>query len=119
MVQEAVLDVIDSQPLTVHVVWTAILRSDDRAAALRMQASMPDARVLHYWDADRSLGLAYKELVELPASNNALAWDVYFAFEAGTKWQENPPVPGDWWHQLARDDRSLRDGAGLRELLEN
>ncbi len=53
---------------------------------------------------------AQAELMDLSA-------DVYFAFDAQREWKETPPVPTDWMHQLAEDERRL-DGEKLRKSIE-
>ena len=118
MVQEQVLARIAAErDFKVHIVWTPVLPSDDRASAVEAQAIFSDPRATHYWDADRSLGLAYAEVVQLPQGNDTLAWDIYFTYEPGSHWSGDPPAPAAWWHQLGFDDRYLATGEGLREQL--
>lgn len=96
-----------------HVVWTAVLRRDDRDSALEARSLLPDPRVRHYWDGDRLLGEAYAGVVKLPPGRD-LAWDIYFAFGREATWEQELPLPETWAHQLARDDRHLGDGSSLR-----
>ena len=119
VVQEAVLERLDSENLMVHVVWTPVMPSDDRASVNDAQEIFSDPRVQQYWDADVSTGIAFKDFVELPPDNDTLAWDIYFVYEPGAEWKCDPPTPTDWWHQLAFDDRYLADGDGLRQALED
>jgi len=114
-----VLSKLDSDDLTVHVIWTPVVPGDSYDAAVQAQAIVDDPRARHYWDADRSLGIAFKDFVTLPEGNDSLAWDIYFVYEPGTRWDGGPPVPADWWHQLAFNDRFLADGEGLRESLQD
>lgn len=118
VVQQAVLEHLDAENLLVHVIWTPVMATDDYDAAVHAQSFVSDPRARHYWDADRSLGLAYTEFVTLPKGNDTLAWDIYFVYEPGARWADQAPVPDDWWHQLAFDSRYLADGSGLREALE-
>ena len=46
-----------------------------------------------------------------------LAWDVYFAFDAKSKWKDAPPKPDTWMHQLGQDSRRL-DADKLREAVK-
>ena len=113
MVQEKVLDSAVSDELSVHVVWLPVLKNDSYEAALKAQLLIPDARATHYWDGEQDLGIAYAERVELPSGRD-LAWDIYFVFERGTRWEKRLPYPTDWAHQLGLDERHLKDGSKLQ-----
>jgi len=108
-----VLGKIESENLSVHVVWTPVLGPDNRHEATGARALLGDPRVKHYWDGERSLGMSYGRLVKLPG-NRELAWDIYFAFSREKEWTDRLPEPDAWAHQLGRDGRHLGDGAGLR-----
>lgn len=112
MVQEKVLDVIDSEDVSAHIVWMPVLRGDNFDAAERAPKLIPDVRARHYWDGDQDIGKLYGRIVELPIGRE-LAWDIYFVFEPGVVWDEVAPVPTDWAHQLGRDERLLEEGDGL------
>ncbi len=116
MVQENVLEKIDSDQLSVLVVWTPVLSSDNRASVDKAARTITDNRAAHFWDGDRSLGNTYGKIVELPRGRS-LAWDIYFAFDRDTRWNETAPEPDDWAHQLGGDARSLRNGDKLREAI--
>lgn len=114
MVQEQILEWIDDEDLTVHVVWMPVLPADTEEAAERAREHVPDPRALHYWDGDQSLGQAWREVVALPEGNDRLAWDIYLVYPRGASWGAGPPAPRDWRHQLALDERHLLDGETLR-----
>ena len=42
-----------------------------------------------------------------------LAWDIYFVYAPGVRWEEEPPLPTQWMHQLGLDERHL-NGDTLR-----
>jgi hypothetical protein len=116
VVQNEILDEIKDENLRVHVVWTPVLEDDDRNASLESRNLIPDRRALHYWDEDLDLGLAYGRTVELPPGRD-LAWDIYFVFDQGTKWEQVLPTPVEFSHQLGRGPRYLGDGSRLRDLV--
>ncbi len=116
MVQQAILETLPSAKLKVYAVWTPVLKEDDRQAAVRATAVIPDERVVHLWDADKSLGQAFGKVVALPRGRT-LAWDVYFAFDHRAQWGHEPPQPAEWMHQLGIDER-LFDGDKLRASVE-
>jgi hypothetical protein len=112
VVQQEALEQIDSEDLSVLAVWMPVLGSDNAAAGKDAEALLPDDRVTHYWDGDNSLGKLYGRLLELPRGRQ-LAWDIYLVYAPGVRWDEEPPLPTRWMHQLGLDDRRL-DGDSLR-----
>lgn len=116
MVQNSVLDKLTDDNISAYVVWTPVLKEDDRTTAGKSIAFVNDRRATHFWDGDKSLGMAFGQLVTLPR-NRELAWDVYFVFDEQSKWTDTPPKPTEWMHQLGLDDRAL-DGDRLRLVVE-
>jgi len=117
VVQENVLEKIDSDQLSVHVVWTPVLPGDTRVSVDKARQIFPGEHVTQYWDSDQSLGKTYGKVVKLP-QGRSLAWDIYFAFDRESQWKEKVPKPDDWAHQLGRDERALRNGDKLRQSVE-
>ena len=86
-------------------------------------ALLTDARVLHYWDRERVIGVRY--LSHLPAMLDRRApetvtptadamWDAFYVHGRGARWQDPVPVPVSWGYpimvtreQLMRDVESL------------
>ena len=114
--QKKILEAVKNTNLKAYVVWTPVLQEDDRQAAIKAVQRVSDDRATHFWDADKSLGFLLGKTVVLPRQRK-LAWDVYFVFDRSAKWDEAPPEPTDWMHQLGRDERSL-DGEKLRKVVE-
>jgi hypothetical protein len=111
-VHDEVLEQVDSDDLTVLAVWMPVLQSDNAAAGKKAEPLLPDPRVVHYWDDDNSLGKLYGRSLELPRGRQ-LAWDVYFVYAPGVTWDDAPPPPTAWMHQLGTDERHL-SGSKLR-----
>lgn len=93
-----------------------VLRSDDAASGIVAEKYLPDPRVSHFWDGERMLGNEYGKALELPR-DRSLAWDIYFVFPAGVRWEESIPIPEYWAHQLAMDGNHLGDGTQLRDAI--
>lgn len=107
---------LPSDELRLYVVWTPVLREDNRAAAVEAMTLVSGERVTHFWDADKSLGLAFGTVVDLPR-DRTLGWDVYFVFDRDLKWtRPQTPVPTEWMHQLGTDERLL-DADKLQSLI--
>ncbi len=117
MVHEKVLEQVESDDLSVIAVWMPVLKSDDAAAGKDAESLLPDDRVTHYWDGDNSLGKLYGRLLTLPRGRQ-LAWDIYFVYAPGIRWEEEPPLPTQWMHQLGRDERLLNADTLRGTLLE-
>ena len=98
------LEKISSESLDVFVVWTPAYPGDDRDKAENAVSAVSDQRATHYWDGARKLGDRYRELLGLP-EHVPTAWDVYLAFDRGVRWNETPPKPDVWMHQLTEVDR--------------
>ena len=79
----------------------SIERADSEAAAFKGQP------VVHVWDPERQLGKLYSRILNLSAT----AWDFYFLYAPGVRWEGNePPQPTFWMHQLPVEsgaDRNL------------
>ena len=115
MVQQRVLNNWPADDLSVLVVWTPVLPSDTRDSVETARSSVPDSRARHYWDPNQTLAKHYGAALDLPRGD--LAWDVYLLFDKSANWASRAPEPSHWWHQLAFDDRYLRDGDAILEAL--
>ena len=115
--RENVLEKVDSENLTVLAVWMPVLKWDNAEAGKKAEHLLPDPRVTHYWDADNSLGKLYGRQLTLPRGRQ-LAWDIYFVYAPGVRWEEEPPAPTAWMHQLGRDERHLNGDSLRRMILE-
>lgn len=115
MVHDDVLKQVKSDDLAILAIWMPVLASDNAEEGKKAERLLADPRVTHYWDADRTLGKLYGKQLELPLDRE-LAWDIYFVFAPGVRWEEGLPEPTAWMHQLARDERLL-DGDTLRATI--
>ena len=116
MVHDNVLEKVKSDDLSVLAVWMPVLGSDNAGEGKKAEPLLADPRVTHYWDADRSLGNLYARQLPLPNGRD-LAWDIYFVYAPGVRWQDELPEPTEWMHQLGRDERHLSNGDTLRATI--
>ena len=115
--QHDVLERVESDNLSVFAVWMPVLAADNAEAGKKAESLLPDPRVAHYWDADNSLGKLYGRQLTLPRGRQ-LAWDIYFVYAAGVRWEDEPPAPTAWMHQLGRDERQLNGDTLRGTILE-
>ena len=94
-----------------------VLQSDNASAGKKAEPLLPDPRVVHYWDDDNSLGKLYGRSLTLPRGRQ-LAWDIYFVYAPGVRWDDEPPPPTEWMHQLGTDERHLSGGKLRKTILE-
>ena len=109
---------IESDKLRVFVVWTPRLPADSRNKAVAATKLVEDKRASHFWDRGGHFGSQYGKLLKLPGKRT-FAWDVYFVFDAGAKWNKAPPMPTEWMHQLGGgEDKRRLDGDKLRQTVK-
>ena len=103
----------------VSIVWIPMLPGDSEDAARAATALIPDARAHHYFDPDRRAGSA---LASRMGGEGKIAWDMYLFFTPGAIWEDEPPLPMDWVHQLGEtawaDPARCHRGDDLAAALE-
>ena len=88
--QHEILAKNPSSDLRVYAVWFSMLFGDHR---LRWDgAGLTDPRVVHLWDEQKLTGTWFAERVDHSAG---IAWDVYYLYGPGARWDEEPaPLAG-------------------------
>ncbi|MGH9970553.1 MAG: hypothetical protein ACREBG_22555 [Pyrinomonadaceae bacterium] len=84
--------------MRIYAVYLPILRSDQESSVPSAMKRLSDLRVSFFWDGEGDLGQSYARVLKLPEGQPA--WDVYFAFNRGVEWKNEPPAPDYWMHQL-------------------
>jgi hypothetical protein len=92
-----------------------MLPTDDRAAAQAATAKHLGGVDHAWWDPDRALGRAWAPVLRLPGTKPA--WDVYLVLGRKARWDDAPPVPAKWWHQLQGGPDANRAGPNLADAL--
>lgn len=121
LLQRHALDKIQDDRLRVYVLWQP-LHNDDREAAERAAALVPDPRAKHFWIDNSSLSDRFKGPLGVTDSP---VWDVYLAFAPGVRWGQEAPVPTWYLHLLPEKLPKERSFSGFRVhdeltvLLEN
>ncbi len=74
-----------------------MMPGDSAELAQAEAEAFDDERIVHAWDPDRRLGDLFARTLKL----HSTAWDVYFLYGPGVRWQrDEPPEPAFWMHQL-------------------
>ena len=79
-----------SAKLSVYAVWLPMLGGDSRE---RWDGStMPDPRVIHYWDGERTIGQWFAKEID---GYEGIAWDTYYLYGPDATWNSVPsPLRG-------------------------
>ena len=83
--QKQILAQYPSAGLRVYAVWLPMLGGDRREAW--NGTTMPDARVMHFWDADLELGQWFAKEVD---GYDGVAWDIYYLYGPDATWETIP-----------------------------
>ena len=99
-VRESVLESYPDADLWVGIVWIDMQPSDCARSVDLAARRFVDGRVEHFHDPDKRAGRAFAVGL-LPTG---VAWDVYLFYPPGARWEDDPPRPFTWSHQLGRID---------------
>ncbi len=95
------MEKVPDQNLRAYIIWLPVLRSGAHEPAARREAGrIPGSRTVRFYDPEARVGKLYSGILHLPPG--LPAWDVYLVFGPQSRWEQNPPVPTYWMHQLGR-----------------
>ncbi|MBI2477544.1 MAG: hypothetical protein HYV60_02510 [Planctomycetia bacterium] len=101
LVHEKTIKRITTGPLKVFVIWTPRYPGDNRQQAVAATSIVPDSRATHFWDPNGCLPKHYGRVLGLP-EDDQFAWDTYMVFGREARWNQTPPAPDDWMHQMSQ-----------------
>jgi copper ion binding protein len=97
-VQKSVIDQMKNKDISVIIVWTNMLKTDDKENAYRAASMFKDPSIVQYFDAENQFGdLVAQRLSPIGEK----AWDIYMFFDKETEWNNTIPRPFDYAHQLS------------------
>jgi hypothetical protein len=118
---DSVLSLPRAEDFRLYILWLPVLEGDTPQAAERVQERLPpDGRLRHFWDGDLRLSQGFHRVLQLgqrPRPHH-IAWDLFLLYGPGTMWNEEPPMPEFWMHQLFLEDVPELDAAELKRQLE-
>lgn len=95
-----------------------MLPNDSIEAATRAACFFKDQRVRHFFDPKKQVG---KKIGSSLNWDGQIAWDIYLFYGPGHKWDDLPPPPARYVHQLTNewaDREHYRVAAELAEELK-
>ncbi len=117
VMQRDVLAQIDDPSLRAYVAWVPILPADSADAAGASSSIVEDGRAMQFWDGRKALSGPFALTLRLPEGSPA--WDVYMVYPVGVTWDDAPPAPAFWHHQLGPQPKAaVLDGSRFREQLQ-
>jgi hypothetical protein len=94
--QKVLKDVPDDR-VAAYVIWDPVFGGNFDSESKNLPKSFPDKRVQYFKDPDSLSGTLWKRVLKL---FRPLAWDVYMLYGAQAQWDNDPPLPDFWMHQL-------------------
>lgn len=94
---DGVVNPFPDADLSVLVVWIALKDTDTPEAADEASGKFSDGRVTQFFDPGQ---LAGKAVAESLGHMDKVAWDFYLFYPPGVQWEELPPEPECFMHQL-------------------
>jgi hypothetical protein len=82
--------------VTAYIVWLPIFGGNFRGEARKLSKSFRDKRVSYFIDPGSRTGKVWERVLQ----TERFAWDVYLLYGADASWEEEPPPPDFWMHQL-------------------
>lgn len=119
LVHDNAITNLESEHLTVFVIWLSKYPGDNRDKAVDGTRIVPDERATHYWDSNGYVPKQFGVALGLPEGKQ-FAWDTYMIFGADAVWKDKLPVPHDWMHQLSslgKEHERWLDGDRFRKAL--
>jgi hypothetical protein len=120
LVHDKVINQIKNSQLKVFVIWTPRYPGDNRDRAVASSSIVPDSRATQFWDAAGYLPREYGRILSLPEEDQ-FAWDTYMIFDRDAEWNQSPPPPDDWMHQMSKalgpNHPRWLDGDKLRQAI--
>ena len=118
-VQKSVIEKFPDADIDICIVWIKKLADDSKQNAKKAAVMFTDYRVSHFYDDDQIVG---KEIANRIGWDGHVAWDIYLFYKPGVEWDEAPPRPIHWMHQLKdswADKTHFRTGDDLVSELFN
>ncbi len=96
-VQTSILEKFEHADISVTIVWIRMLPNDTLEAASMAAGALTDSRVRHFFDPEKQAGQAIASSLRWESQT---ARDTYLFYAPGQQWEELPPPPVDYAHQL-------------------
>ena len=97
-IQKTVIEKMADKDISVIIVWTNMLKSDDQENAYYAASMFKDPSIVQFFDAENKFG----DIVARRLSpKGEKAWDIYMFYDKDVAWSSGIPRPFDYAHQLS------------------
>jgi len=97
-IQQSVSRKMGEKDISIMIVWTNMLKSDDKEQAFKAASMFTDPAVIQYFDAENKFGDLVAHRLNPKGEK---AWDIYMFFEGGEQWNAFFPRPFEYVHQMS------------------
>ena len=97
-VQQTVIEQMAKKDISVIIVWTNMLKADDKDNAFRAASMFKDPSIVQYFDAENKFGDIVAQRLNPKGEK---AWDIYMFFDKEDQWSNSMPRPFEYAHQLS------------------
>ncbi len=101
---EKTLKSVTDDRVKAYIVWLPIFGGDFKGEARKLSNSFRDKRVSYYLDPESKTGKDWERVLK---TERFIAWDVYLLYGDDADWQDDPPPPAFWMHQLGGVTKAL------------
>lgn len=92
-----VLKAVPDERLQMYVIFDPVFGGNFNRASRKLANQLTDRRVRYFKDPDSLSGMLWEKVLK---TERAIAWDVYLLYDADAQWENEPPKPAFWMHQL-------------------
>lgn len=89
---------VSDDRMRAYIVWLPIFGGDFKGEARKLSNSFQDRRVSYFLDPKSETAKQFERVLK---TERFIAWDVYLLYGADASWEEEPPQPAFWMHQLS------------------
>lgn len=97
-VQQTVIERMREKDISVIIVWTNMLKSDDKENAYKAASMFKDPSIVQYFDSENRFGDIVARRLNPKGEK---AWDIYMFFDKEDQWSNSIPRPFEYAHQLS------------------
>lgn len=97
-IQKTVLEKLKDENIGVIIIWTNMLKTDDKSSAYKAASLFKDPNIIQFFDADNKFGDVVAQRLNPQGKK---AWDIYMFFDRDTQWNKDFPRPFEYVHQLS------------------
>jgi len=105
-VQQTVIEQMSKKGISVIIVWTNMLQSDDKDNAFKAASMFKDPSIVQYFDAENKFGDMVARRLNPKGEK---AWDIYMFFDKEDQWSNSIPRPFEYAHQLNESNHPWAD----------